>query len=170
MSLSKLAFVSVFILFLALAFSSVTPGLAQSSGENAANSLSKAEGSMDSAYQTVLDLKSLGGNVNDSIAQLNEAAGFLAKAQVAYRLGEFDDAFRLANLCYDISNRVKVGTENSLLQAAAEQSSKAFITITGSIVGLVVSGLCSFWLWRVFQRRYNARILRMKPEVASNES
>ena len=169
MTYSKLAF--VLILFIALTSSLLVPlTLATSNQENAASALKKAEESVASAYQAVLDLKALGGNVTDSLSMLNEAAGFLAEAQVAYRLDKFEDVVRLANLCYDSSNRIKEKTDESLIQAARGQSADAFIRIAGSILGVAVVGVGSFWMWRVFRRRYHQRILKMKPEVSPDGS
>ena len=169
MSHSKLAFVLVALLVLTSP-SLVTAALAASNQDDAASALKNAEESVASVYQTVLNLKELGGNVSDSISQLNEAVGFLAEAHAAYRLGKFDDTTRLATLCYDTSNNIKERTEKSLIQAAGAQSTNAFIRIAGSVLGIAVVGFCSFWAWRVFQRRYHQRILKMKPEVGSNES
>ena len=167
MSYSKLTF--VLILFIALTSSLlVSSALAASNQENAASALDKAEDSVASAYQSVLNLEKLGVNVTDSLSKLNEAADFLAEAQVAYRIGRFDDADRLANLCYDTSNIIKEKTDKSLIQAAAGQSTDVFIRVAGSIIGVAIVGLCGFWAWRFFERRYHQRILEMKPEVSSS--
>ena len=168
MSISKFAFfLAVLLVFTSHSFVAAT--LAASSQDNAASALKNAEESVAAVYQTVLNLEELGGNVSDSLSQLNEAGGFLAEAHVAFRLGSFDDAIRLANLCYDTSNSIKERTEKSLVQAAGGQSAEAFIRIAGSILGIAVVGFCSFWAWRVLVRRYHRQILRMKPEVGSNE-
>src|SRR3990170_680860 len=168
MSFSKFFLVLVALLVLTShSFAAATH--AESTQDKAASALKNAEESVAAVYQTVLNLEELGGNVSDSLSQLNEAGGFLAEAHVAYRLGRFDDATRLANVCYDTSNSIKERTGKSLVQAAGGQSAEAFIRIAGSILGIAVVGFCSFWAWRVLVRRYHRQILRMKPEVGSNE-
>ena len=51
-----------------------------------------------------------------------------------------------------------------------ESLQRMWLTMVGSIVGVVLIVFGSVWAWRVFKRNYHQRVLKMKPEVVSSES
>jgi len=169
LSVSKLGFVAFAILLLASS-SLVTVTIAESGQDGATSALKNAEVSVASTYQTVLELEKLGANVSDSLSQLNDAAGYLAHAHVALSLGDFDEAIGLANLAYNASNAIKGKTDELLHEVSRAEGTAALLRISGSILGIAVLGIASFFAWRAFGRRYRKRILGMKPEVVQNES
>ncbi len=104
------------------------------------------------------------------LVRLNEAGELLAEAQVAFRLGDFDEAVFSANLCSEIGEEVSGEADELRVEAYSSRVMSSWLTMTGSLVGVVAVVIGSFWGWRVFKRRYYRRVLRMKPEVAKDES
>jgi hypothetical protein len=143
---------------------------AEGDRDAATSALKNAEDATSLAYQTVVKAEKVGANVSDSLAQLNEAGGFLAEAQVAFRLGKYGETVRLANLCYNTGNSVASQAGELQLEASGQQRVDDFVKIGESTIGLIVVGFGSFWAWRIFKRSYYRRALKMKPEVVSDES
>ena len=161
------------ILLIVLAFSAsvfVSGIFASNSEDTATTSIERAENALVSAYQVVLEAEQAGVDVLDLLALLNEAGELLAEAQVAFRLSDFDEAVRSANLCSVIGEGVENEADELLVEAYGSQIMVFWLTMSGSLVGVVVVGFGSFWGWRVFKRRYHRRVLRMKPEVDYDES
>jgi len=161
------------VLLIVLAFSAsifTTEILASNSENTATTSIERAENALASAYQAVLETEQVGANVSGLLAQLNEAGEFLVEAQVAFRLGDFDEAVISANNCSEIGESVKDEADELRVKAYGSRTMGFWLTTTGSLVGVIAVGFGSFWGWRVFKRRYYKRVLRMKPEVAKDES
>lgn len=136
----------------------------------AVSAISHAEEVLASAYEAALEAEGAGANVSGLLVRLNDAGEHLAKAHIAYRLGDFDQAGSFANLCSEIGEDVK-SEADGLRGAGFESRVTGFwLTIAGSLVGVVAAGLGGVWGWRVFKRRYYQRVLGMKPEVASDDS
>ncbi len=122
------------------------------------------------AYEAVLDAEHVGTDVTGLLAQLNEAGALLAEAHVAFRLGDFDEAVRFADLAADIGEDVTHEADALRLEFYGSTVTGSWLAIIGSLVGIVAVMFGSFWGWRVFKRRYYQRVLRMQPEVAQAES
>jgi len=169
MSVRKFSFVLMMLLVFASQFY-VSVTIAQVSESEASSVLTSAEGIVDSAYQAVLRAEEAGANVSDLLFQLDDAGELLAKAKVAYRLGDFDEVVRSASLCSDIGENVKNEADELRVETYGLRATSFWLTLAGSLVGVVAVGLGSFWGWRFFKKRYYERVLEMKPEIKSNES
>jgi hypothetical protein len=168
MTASKfLVFSGLLVVLLAL---SVVVGSATNGADAAASAINQGEDTVVVAYEAVLDAEHAGANVTGLLAQLNEAGALLAEAQVAFRLGDFDEAVRFADLAAEIGEEVTRKAQEVALGAYGSTVTGSWLTITGSLVGVVAVGFGSFWGWRVFKRRYYQRVLRMQLEVAQAES
>jgi len=141
-----------------------------SGGDVAASAISRAEGVVVSAYEAVLEAEQAGAGVSGLLVRLDEAGELLAEAQVAFRLGDFDEAVVSADLCSEIGEGVKGEADELGVEARESRVMGIWLTLTGSLVGVDAVVLGSFWGWRVFKRRYIRRVSRMKPEVAKDES
>jgi hypothetical protein len=141
-----------------------------SSEDAAASAISEAEEAVGLAYETVLEAENAGAEVSGLLDKLDEAGMLLAEAQVSFRLGDFDEAFSLANLCSGIGESVEDEAYELRVEAYGSRVMVSWLTMAGSLVGVVVVAFGSFWGWRVFRRRYVRRALRIKPEVAKDES
>jgi hypothetical protein len=161
------------VLLIAFAFSGsifIPKAFASNSKDTATISIERAENALVSAYQAVLEVEQVGANVSGLLAQLNEAGELLAEAHMAYRLRDFDEATRFADLCYDVGESVKNKADELRVEAYRSRTMGLWLTMSGSLVGMVAVVFGSFWGWRVFKRRYYEQILRKKPEVAKDES
>ena len=165
---SKLLVLLIVLVFSVFVFT--TEILASNSEDIAAASIEGAENVLVSAYQVVLEAEQVGANVSGLLAQLNEAGELLAEAQVAFRLGDFDEVVLSANNCSEIGENVKIEADELRIAAYGSRITGFWFTMTGSMVGVVAVGFGSFWSWRVFKRRYYTRALKMKPGVVKDES
>lgn len=143
---------------------------AEVSEDLAASALSGAEEAVVSTFQVVLETERSGANVSGLLGRLSEAGGLLAQARMAFRVGDFDEAVRFAGLSEDIGLEVKNVALGLKDLASSESVRFMWFTVMGSILGVVLLVLGSFWVWRVFKGRYYERLLGMKPEVSSDES
>ncbi len=117
-----------------------------------------------------MEAEQSGGNVSGLLARLNEAGQLLSQARVSYRVGDFDGAVGFANLCSEIGMGVQVEAYGFRSLASEGAVQRFRWTMIGSILGVTIIFGASFLGWRVFRRRYYQRVLRMKPEVVSDES
>ena len=169
MSFSKLFFVS--LILSVFAFSILIPGAFGVESEGvAASAIDRAEVAMVSAYETVLSAEEVGADVSGLLAKLNVAGGYLASANVWFGLGDFENATRFANLCYDVGEEVRNEAVELKNEAHELWVTNLIVRMNLSIISVVIIVFLSFLGWHVFKRRYHRRILGMKPEVVSGES
>jgi len=169
MSGLKLSLVLVMFLVLASQFF-ISETFAEASKDVAASALTDAEGVVASAYQAVLRAEAAGANVSGLLVRLTEAGGFLANARMAYKSGDFEEAASFANSSRNIGVEVENAADELKDSAFFERVQRMWFMMTGSIFGVILVFFGSFWVWRVFKRRYYGRVLGMKPEVSPNES
>ena len=169
MSVSKLIFfLLVLLVFAAPIF--VSEAL-EASGENvAASAIDGAEAVMVSAYEAVWDAEQIGANVSGLLVRLNVAGENLVNAHIWYGLGDFENATRFANLCYDIGDEVRNEAYELKSEVQGSWVGDLWLRMTISIVGVVSVVFLSFLVWRVFRRRYHKRALGMEPEGVSGGS
>ena len=168
MSIPKVSYILLIFVFAVSSLSLVATvsGLSESEATLASND---ADGTVASAYTATLRAEKAGANVSDLLTRLDEAGKFLAQAHMAYRSGDFDGAILAANLARGIGEEVQNAADSLEVLARGESQQRLLFTFTGSIASVVLIVLGSFFGWRVFKRRYYERVLKMKPEVASNE-
>jgi hypothetical protein len=145
-------------------------GVAASGVDMATSAISEAEEVVALAYEAVLEAEQAGAEISGLLASLNEAGELLAKAQVAFRLGDFDEAVLSASLCSEICEVLKGEADELRVEAYGVKVMNSWLTMTGSTIGVVAVVFGSFWGWRVFKRRYIQKVLRLKLEVAKDES
>ncbi len=167
--MSRLRFgsaITVLVIFVACAF--VFPTSADES--SAALALSRAEGDAGAAFEAILEAEQVGADVSGLQVRLSEAEQALAEANVAYRLGDFDESVRLADVCSVISGDLRRDAEAVWLAGYEVWYFNLSVRVIGSLVAVGAVGFGVFGVWRVFKRRYYRRVLEMKPEVDSRES
>ncbi|UCE16198.1 MAG: hypothetical protein JSV12_00850 [Candidatus Bathyarchaeota archaeon] len=145
------------VLFFVLAFSAsifMSETLANSE-DTATTSIERAENALVSAYQAVLDVERIGADVSGLLAELNEAGEFLAEANMEYRLEDFDEAARFADLGRDIGEEVESKTHELKNLAWSDGVQRMWLTMIGSVLGVILIALGSFWIWRFLKRRYS---------------
>jgi hypothetical protein len=167
-SLSKLFF--VFLVFLVFAVPGFVSDVFGGDGDLAVSAVDGAEAAVALAYEAVLDAEEVGADVSGLLVELNVAGGYLAEAHVWLGLGDFDEAVRLADLCYDAVVDVRNEAIELESEAHALRVTDSVVKMTGSIIGVVIVVFLGFVFWHVFKRRYSKRVLEMKPEVVAGES
>jgi hypothetical protein len=169
MSVSRLFFVLLILSVFAVPL--LVPAVFGVDGEDVAVlAVDRAEAEVASAYEAVLDAEEAGADVSGLLAELNVAGGYLAEAHVWLGLGDFDNATRLADLCYDVVEGVEGEAFGLESEAHALGVTDSVVRMVGSMVGVVVVVFLGFVVWRVFRRRYCRRVLGLRPEVVSGES
>ncbi len=145
------------VLLIVLAFSAsifMSEIFASNSEDTATTSIEGAENALVSAYQAVLEVEQVGANVSGLLAQLNEAGEFLAKAHMAYRLGNFDNATSSADQSKDIGIEVENKAYELKDSAWRENIQHIWLTIMGSVLGVILVATGSFWVWHFLKRHY----------------
>jgi len=142
---------------------------AEVSEDEASLALTNAEKDLVLAYQAVLEAEQAGANVSSLVPKLNEAGEYLARAQVEYRIGHFENATNFAGSSRSIGDEVQNAAAGLKTSAFFERVQHMWFMMIGSLAGMILVFLGSFWVWRAFKRRYYRRVLGMKPEVVSGE-
>jgi hypothetical protein len=143
--------------------------LAEVGQVTASAAIKNAEDASTSAFQAVIKAGSLGANVSAFLSQLNEAGGFLAAANVDFRLGNYTETVRLANLSYRLC--YNVGSQAHVLQLATQTQKDETVNLSLilSAASVIVINIASFLAWRFFKKSYYKRALLMKPEGVPDE-
>ena len=124
-----------------------------SSGDVAASAISQAEEVVASAYEAVLEAEQAGADVSGLLVRLNEGGEYLAGARMSFRLEDFNETVRFADLSRAVGEDVEKDAYVLKDLARSESVQRIWFTATGSVIGimLVVSG--SFWLWIFLKKR-----------------
>ena len=168
MSVRKLFFVLlVFSVSLAPVFVSVA--FAESDDDVALSAIDGAEVSVVLAYEAVLEAAADGMDVSGLLVRLNDAGALLVEARVAYGLGDFDGAVGFAGLCSEVGDAVEGDAVELRLGAQGSRVTELWLTLAGSLVGVVVVFFVGFYGWGVVRRRFVRRVLEMKVEVGEGD-
>jgi hypothetical protein len=169
MSFSRPIFALLILLVLLVSFfSSEAFGV---DGEKVVTSdIERAEDAMISAYEAVSDAEHAGANVSGLLTRLNDAGEYLANANIWYGLKNLDNATRFSNLCYDVAEEVRNEAYELENKAFGLRSTCLVLTTIGSFIAVIIIVFVSLFGWRAFKRRYQKRVLEMKPEVVYAET
>ena len=169
--MSGLRAVAVLFVLFALVSSVFVSCIKGSDAEDVAlSAIASAESAMGLAYDAVLEAEKAGANVSGLLDALNEGAEALSKAYISNRVGNFDNAIYFADLCGDLIGGVEAEANELRDAAAVDRNQRLLLTSFGSVLAVVCIFCGGFFGWRFFKSRYHRRALKMKPEVASNES
>ena len=165
--MSGLRQVAVLVVLVVLVSSVLVVGAAASEAADAAvAAVEEAEAAVAEAFGAALEAETAGGNVSELLDRLDVAAAYLAAARMCLRTADFEEAVGNASLCGEALEGL-VDDAVALRASAVAASAARFWTAMGaSIVGVAVVGCGTFLSWRWFKKRYYARVLTMKPEVA----
>jgi hypothetical protein len=139
-----------------------------SAGDETSSAIGEADNALRMAFEAVLEAERAGANVSDLIVKLDGAGGLLAEAENAYRVGNFSEAISKADKCSMLADGI-MGEALSLKSSALADAQRAILqTLTISCVGGVAFLAVLFFVWGWFKRAYAEKLMRMKPEVASD--
>lgn len=122
------------------------------------------EAALANAFKKVADAETAGANVSALTGRLNDAAGRLDLAGVAYADGDFDGTLSRASDCVNLANGVASDAVELKGQATTAASGQWMI-IVFSVVGAVVFSFVLYGVWVWFRRFYGRRVLGLRPEV-----
>lgn len=132
--------------------------------------ITEAEEELVSSYEAVLAAEKTGASVSLLLDQLNLGGNYLSEAYVWNSLGDSENVLHYSSLCYDIAVNVKAEALELGEFLQNQRNSELIALQLGSVTAIVVVLVLSSVIWRVFKRRYCKQILKLKPEVFSNES
>lgn len=135
----------------------------------AQNALNNAESALASAYLAVFNAEKAGANVSSLNSKLSMAADWLARANNAFRLGNYDEAYNFAVNCFNIAKGLADEAEILMKEAQKSRSEKLFWSATYSSIGISFLFVLSLFGWRYLKRFYIKRVLKMKPEVIGED-
>jgi hypothetical protein len=139
-----------------------------SARDEASSAIGEADDALRMAFEAVLEAEKAGANVSSLIVKLDEAGGLLAEAENAYIVGNFSEAVSRAEQCSVLADGVR-GEAVTLKGEASVGAQIAFWQgLTFAVVGSAVFLIVLFFVWGWFKRAYANKLLRMKPEVASD--
>jgi len=164
---------AIAVLFVLFAFVSsvfVLGSTALDAEEVALSTIEGAELAVDFAYEAVLEAERVGANVSGLLVELSDGVEALSRAYMSSRVGNFDDAVYFADLCSDLVEGTEAEANELRDVAVVDRSQRLFLTSFGSVLAVAGIFCGGFFGWRFFKRRYHRRVLKLKPEVASNES
>ena len=161
---AELCLLAVVVLLVSL-FSGLMVSVRAVSSQDAAASVSEAEQSLEQAYIAILDAERAGANVSSLLVKLNEGAGLFSASQLAFEIGNFTEASRLATLLSSVAGDVWDEAARLEVEAgdAAVDRNWFYLVLSVAVVSvvLVASGLG----YRYFKGWYFRRLLKLKPKV-----
>ena len=163
----KFLVVSVF-LFILVPFS--VPWVTATNGDAVPLEVAEAEEALVSAYDVVLEAEETGANVSGLLARLSMGGKYLAEAYDYVRLGDSENADRLAGLCVEAVDDLEGEAALMMEEAARLERADLLARVFSSAVGVVVVMVSGVLLWALFKRRYREKILKLRPEVNDVES
>ena len=160
----------LFVLFVFVSSVFVLGTLALDAEEVALSTIESAELAVDLAYEAVLEAEGVGANVSGLLVELSDGVEALSRAYMFSRVGDFDGAIYFADLCSDLVEGIEAEANELRDVTASERNQRLLLNTLGSVlaVGCILYG--GFFGWRFLESLYHWWVLKMKPEVASNES
>jgi hypothetical protein len=121
---------------------------------DARSAIVAAENRIADCYRAAADAEKAGANITGLLSTLNEAGELLAKANLAYTMGDFVSAHDSA-----VQSQAKLDGFVPEADALRESAMKAgysdfMVNVLGSIVGTVVVICGGFFVWVLLKRRY----------------
>jgi hypothetical protein len=132
-------------------------------------SVAFAESDDDVALSAIDGAEEAGVDVSGLLVRLNDCGELLVEARVAYGLGDFDEAVGFAGLCSEVGESVEGDAVDLRLGAQGSRVAELWLTLAGSLVGVVVVLFVGFFGWGVVKRRFVRRVLEMRVEVGEGD-
>ena len=158
--------VAILLVLFVLVSSVLVFGAAASEAADAVAAVEAAEAAVAEAFGAALGAEGAGGNVSGLLDRLDVAAQYLATARMCLRAEDFEGAVGNASLCGEALEGLVDDAVALRASAVAASDGRFWMAIGESVVGVVVVVCGSFLSWRWFKKRYYARVLRLKLEVA----
>jgi hypothetical protein len=135
------------------------------SQNEASAKVAEANIALAEAFSTVAQAEKAQANVTDLALKLNEAGTELAKADNAFRVGDYRNATVQAQRCVDLVQGVVVEAQSLKADAEIAGRNQLVLTAAFSSIGLVALLGAGLFGWRYLRSRFVREAMKMKPEV-----
>jgi hypothetical protein len=156
--------VLILAVVLVLCLSSCFPVHGYSQNEASAE-VAAANNALTEAFSAVAQAEKAQANVTDLTLKLNEAGTELAKADNAFRVGDYGNAIVQAQRCVDSVQGVVVEAQILKVDAEIARRNQLMLTAALSSIGLVALLGVGLLGWRYLRNRFVREAMKMKPEV-----
>lgn len=136
--------------------------------DGASSSIGQAEAAIRQAFNATVYAERAGANVSGLIARLNEAGDLLTRAEVAYGNGDLGQAEELAGQSLTAANSVRGDALTMRDSAYAAARSSISMSLFSWALAFPVFILLLGIGWSLFKRFYARRLMKSRPEVASD--
>jgi ATP-dependent Zn protease len=144
----KIFIIAVVILFITSA-SFASPVFADQN--SAQTAIMSAQNNLKTCYDAVKQAQAAGANVDSLMVTLNDAAGLLSEAELAYASNDYNSAYTYATQSQSKLNGF-TSQATALQQNAVNNDNKNFITIVSSIASVAI--LCvGIAAWVILNRK-----------------
>ena len=128
-----------------------------------------AERGLISAYEGVLEAEKEGANVTSLTQKLTAAGANLTTVYLHFKEQNYSEAVTLAENCTEIAEDVKTQASSLRDYAAWNVRQTLWFQILGWLISIGIIFSATFFVWRVFKKRYYRKILEMQPEATYDE-
>lgn len=136
--------------------------------DDSLTNVKEADLAIQSAFAEVLAVEKAGGKVSWLLVELNDAAALLVEAENAYLAGDLNTAVANADQARSIAQQVQ-SNASSLSDGQLVKSQFAFwLTLAGSIVGVVAFSMILLLAWKRFSRSYLKKMSNLRTEVVND--
>ncbi len=135
----------------------------------AETAIDDAERGLISAYEAVLEAEKKGANVTSLTEKLTATGANLTTAYLQFKEQNYSEAVTLAENCTEIAEDVKTQASSLCDYAAWNARLSLWIQILGWLISMGTIFSATFFVWRVFKKRYYRKILEMQPEATHDE-
>jgi triphosphoribosyl-dephospho-CoA synthetase len=156
----KASIAAIMILFITTA-SFASPVFADQ--QSAQTAISSAKNTIKGCYDAVKESEAAGANVDSLMGALNDAAGLLSKAELAYASNDYDSAYSYATQSKSKLNGF-ISQAVALKETAINNDNQNFTIIVLSIIGSVAILCVGTIAWIVLNRK-NRKNLNGPPTV-----
>ncbi len=145
----KTCVIAVIILFITTALFTSPVFADQNSAQTA---IMSAQNNLKNCYDAAEQAQASGANVDPLMATLNEAAGSLSEAELAYASNDYNSAYIYATQSQTTLNGF-ISEAIALKQNANNNDYQNFITIVLSIAGSVAILCVGIFAWMILNRK-----------------
>jgi hypothetical protein len=145
----KTSIIFVIILFIISGLFTSPVSAQQGSAQSA---IISAQNKLRSCYGAVKDAEAAGANVDSLMATLNEAAGLLSEAELAYASNDYNSAYKYATQSQNKLNGL-ISQANALQESAVSSNNQNFITVILSVISSIAILCVGITAWVVLNRK-----------------
>jgi hypothetical protein len=153
--LTKILILSVFLTVVLVGVLFFSPVVA--SEGSAETAISSAQASLKTCYEAVSRAESAGANVDSMMVTLNDAAGLVSKAELAYASNNYDSAYQYAKQSQSALGDFESQANALASDAQAHEKQSQAVTILSAIaaLGILCAGVVAWAVLGRQQRRIN---------------